>query len=36
MAEPAFRAVGFSVTQQENVQRSGQTLARVEMEKILT
>ena len=36
MAEPAFRAAGFSVTQQVNVHRSGQTLARVEMEKILT
>ncbi len=36
MAEPAFRAVGFSATQQANVHRSGQTLARVEMEKILT
>lgn len=36
MAEPAFRAVGFSVIQRETEQRAGQSLPRVEMEKYLT
>ena len=35
MAEPAFRAMGFSVIEHRNVHRSGQTLARMEMEKAL-
>lgn len=36
IAEPAFRAVGFSVIQHEIMQRSGQNLMRAEMEKCLT
>jgi len=35
MAQPAFRAVGFSVIQQETVERGGQHLRRALMEKKL-
>jgi putative acetyltransferase len=35
MAEPAFSAVGFSVTEDQVVQVSDQTLRRFEMEKLL-
>ena len=34
-AQPAFAARGFYVIAQETVQRSGETLARTEMEKVL-
>ncbi len=36
MAEPAFAARGFYVTRRETVMRADQTLARAEMEKVLT
>ena len=36
MAQPAFAALGFHVIRHETVARSGQTLARAEMEKVLT
>ncbi len=36
MAEPAFAAKGFHVIAREMVDRAGQTLARAEMEKMLT
>jgi putative acetyltransferase len=35
-AQPAFRAIGFSVIQHEMIERAGETLARAEMEKGLT
>jgi putative acetyltransferase len=36
MAEPAFRAVGFSVIHRETVERAGVKLPRARMEKVLT
>ncbi|MEO0764692.1 MAG: GNAT family N-acetyltransferase [Pseudomonadota bacterium] len=36
MAQPAFAARGFHVIAHEKVERAGQTLARAEMEKVLT
>lgn len=36
MAEPAFRAMGFSVIQRQIVERGGETLPRAQMEKRLT
>ena len=36
MAEPAFAARGFHVIARETVERSGETLARAGMEKVLT
>ena len=36
MAQPAFIARGFHVIRHETVERSGQRLARAEMEKVLT
>ena len=36
MAQPAFAAVGFHVIAHETVTRSGEVLARAEMEKVLT
>lgn len=36
MAQPAFAARGFHVLRHETAQRSGQSLARAEMEKMLT
>lgn len=36
MAQPAFAARGFHVIAHETVQRAGETLARAEMEKVLT
>ena len=34
-AQPAFRSVGFSIIQHENVERAGQNLQRAEMEKLI-
>ena len=36
MAQPAFLALGFHVTQHEEVARKGQVLRRAEMEKVLS
>ncbi|WP_299826501.1 GNAT family N-acetyltransferase [uncultured Roseobacter sp.] len=36
MAQPAFRAMGFSIIHHETVERSGESLTRAKMEKMLT